>query len=223
MEHCNTEQQLRLKSLDLDNNFKLDAQIGSVLKSSFFHQRQLDKIWGCFSTPPLDFRSCLCYNLDYFFKVLDKSINFFYWKGCVYKHTLGLFFFSWNWGLSPNTSQCCLKTFSLLHCTCSPMFSGCPFTATLAMPGRSMSVRSGTSGEAISKLMRSSLIPNPTPAITSWAADGKFVIVRRGKGAVLLLPENKEMWNESVRPVAQPSRIFSSTSAGSSICSSCFW
>ncbi|TNN31140.1 Synaptoporin [Liparis tanakae] len=35
---------------------------------------------------------------------------------------------------------------------------------TLVMPGRSMSVRSGTSGEAISRLMRSSLIPSPSPA-----------------------------------------------------------
>ena len=57
--------------------------------------------------------------------------------------------------------------------TCSPMSCGWFSTATLVMPGRSMRVRSGTSGEVTSRLMSSWLMPTPFPAMMFWAVETK--------------------------------------------------
>lgn len=54
---------------------------------------------------------------------------------------------------------------------CSPTSWGWFPTATLVMPGRSRKVRSGTSGEVISRLMSSWLMPTPFPATASWATE----------------------------------------------------
>lgn len=57
--------------------------------------------------------------------------------------------------------------------TCSPMSWGWFPTGTLVMPGRSIRVRSGTSGEVMSTLMSSWLMLTPFPAKVFWAAEAE--------------------------------------------------
>lgn len=73
--------------------------------------------------------------------------------------------------------------------TCSPMSRGWFPTGTRVMPGRSMRVRSGTSGEVMSTLMSSWLMSTPFPAKVFWAAEAEA----GGKPRVQMNNPSKEM------------------------------
>ncbi len=65
-------------------------------------------------------------------------------------------------------TECGLQN-PIIQPTWLPISCGCPFTGTLAIPGRSISVRSHTPGDMTSKVIRSSRIATPFPATSFWA------------------------------------------------------
>ena len=75
--------------------------------------------------------------------------------------------------------------------TCSPMSWGWFPTGTLVMPGRSMRVRSGTSGEVMSTLMSSWLMLTQLPAMAFWAAGAESGGKPRGR---INDPSEEKQW-----------------------------
>lgn len=66
------------------------------------------------------------------------------------------------------TKHCTGQSTKAIHTdvrlTWAPMSSGCPFTATLVIPGKSIRLRSHTMEDVIFSVIRSSHIPTPFPA-----------------------------------------------------------